>query len=521
MSELKERPPKSVEVVIENDSPSAYHGRKTSRASRTVAHSLTGVAVFLVILLLLVGYSVWTAHGQVGGSVPTESKVVSPHADVLAEVAAYLSLLEKHGTLADFVQTLYNDTDRLQTLLSVKGSAVYDSALYSVREETEVQFPTESFTAMQLTYAAHRSGNTANYSAGDITQASFAPNRVFYYPMRRYQEVRPYSAETPASVHSWHTAVMSAMEVPVKESLRHNYFTSARVSDIVHHSSPSEKKRFEDGADKGSVFVSFAAYRDVECGPTLIDLMQKAKNIHRIHVGIAQQNTNQDEKFRCIPPELRTPVPCFNPSSPTGGQGLHYWAGTVPDPHDSSFSNAVCVFSENIRIRRIRAERARGPTYGRFVASLLYRGEDWMLVLDSHNRFRPMFDAFLLSYFLKLKEENAVFSHYPEEYALRGTKFNFYRETTAYLCGCKFTEFGYPKFSANVVSAEHTGYKNIKRNEKYSLTRAVNVSPSTNIHLPQPFIAGGFLLGRGDIIRDISFDPFLGDCLMGRNCCSR
>ena len=50
----------------------------------------------------------------------------------------------------------------------------------------------------------------------------------------------------------------------------------------------------------------------------------------------------------------------------------------------------MCYFYDNIRIRRTSAINALGPIMGRYLAMLLYRGEDMALVLDSHNRFTPL-----------------------------------------------------------------------------------------------------------------------------------
>eukprot|EP00796_Vickermania_ingenoplastis_P006251 gene6251-4500_t len=200
----------------------------------------------------------------------------------------------------------------------------------------------------------------------------------------------------------------------------------------------------------------------------------------------------------------------------------------------TSYIRSLFVPEEHIRRRRINAHHARGPTFGRYMAMLLFRGEDFVLVIDSHHRFVPHWDVMAIYWFKAFKDPRAALSHYPEAFE-ESNDFKLERPSSAYLCQAKFLEqrIGYIRLSAIVVNELHSFEKNNAYNVLYEPKEgdvaldswASNLVPGCLadrlgfaeeppllggvFKLPQPWIAGGFLFARGILLREVPFDPHL------------
>ena len=151
---------------------------------------------------------------------------------------------------------------------------------------------------------------------------------------------------------------------------------------------PREKERSNrttenDDADE-TIFVSIASFRDSECPPTVEDMFAKAKNPRRLFIGVIEQNDPSDPP--CMPPAY------------------------------ASCQGAEFCPSDNIRIRRVRPSEARGPTFGRYVAMLMYQGEKYYMMIDSHNRLSTHWDAKLIKMYSLLPSKKAVISAYPNAF---------------------------------------------------------------------------------------------------------
>ena len=113
---------------------------------------------------------------------------------------------------------------------------------------------------------------------------------------------------------------------------------------------------------------------------------------------------------------------------------------------------------------------------------LLYRGQRYLLMVDSHNRFIHHWDRALIGMHKSLEDTKAVLTHYPEPYA-DGMDTNKEPQTTAYQCRANFFK-EYLKFDAIVIG----------RSEKPRL---------------QPFSAAGFMFAEAHILHNVPFDPHL------------
>eukprot|EP00759_Apiculatamorpha_spiralis_P047970 PhF_6_TR43385/c1_g1_i6/m.66583 len=165
--------------------------------------------------------------------------------------------------------------------------------------------------------------------------------------------------------------------------------------DKIKPRTPSEGEglalgRNTDHTGEETIFVNIASFRDEECPPTLRDMFLKARAPWRVFVGILQQNDQKDPP--CWPVE---------------------WYNCSKD---------VFCASDQVRIRHIDHKDAKGPTYGRYLADQMYRGEKYYFLIDSHNRFVTHWDDIAIQTLKKAPTyPKAALSHYPEALMLDGS----------------------------------------------------------------------------------------------------
>ena len=212
-----------------------------------------------------------------------------------------------------------------------------------------------------------------------------------------------------------------------------------------------------------SIFVSIASYRDSQCAPTIEDMFERARHPEAIFVGVVQQHYHDDAS--CIPKAFLAEA-C---------QLQHF-----------------CP-SDNIQYRWIPPRRARGPTFGRYVGALMWRGEKYYMMIDSHNRFVTHWDAVVIRMHSSLPNPRyGVLSHYPSAWYNEGdpreknvNEVLDNRPTTSFLCTAKFAGgLGYIKLDGYVV-------------------------PTADRPRPQPWAAAGFLFADARLLQEVPFDPHL------------
>ncbi|KPI83419.1 hypothetical protein ABL78_7546 [Leptomonas seymouri] len=384
----------------------------------------------------------------------------------------------------------------------------------------------------------------------DLYDVASIFNHVHYYPLRRYTAMQAFSPATVADTDAWYSEVVAGVQARFGAAVSGGGASGAAESIAVRDSPLSllslprlptaredEVTRLltrEDAAwmpaglragaavNRQTIFVSLASFRDMECAPTVLDLYRTARNPHRVYVGLALQNHVGD--MPCLLPEMYGPFLC-----PSSGDVLdaHAAAREVAarrrslrgdgadftkrsDSDVALFDKRVCFLPDQIRVRDIDATHAKGPTYGRFMAMLLYRGEELAMVLDSHNRFRPLWDTLGVSLLQRFGEPKTALSYYPEAYNPTDAHFNAFRTTTAYLCKAFFlSNFGYLRLNAMVISSPAEFTQNNRYNDAFVAVQSNTIQQSQNFRLPQPWVAGGFLFTNATIFRDVPFDPHL------------
>lgn len=142
--------------------------------------------------------------------------------------------------------------------------------------------------------------------------------------------------------------------------------------------------------DQASIFVSIAAYRDSETGPTIRYLMATARHPDRVFVGLVLQvalNDAYDQQ------EVVAKLPTTAP-----------W------------------YDSHVRCLTLDARHSTGPCPARALCQMLHRGEDYVLQIDSHMRFRANWDVYLIEQLLQCpggdSNNKNVLTAYPVGYQL-------------------------------------------------------------------------------------------------------
>jgi len=124
------------------------------------------------------------------------------------------------------------------------------------------------------------------------------------------------------------------------------------------------------------IFVNIASYRDPECQWTIKDLFEKAELPDRIFVGVCNQLI-EAEDAHCL---------------------------------------QVVTRPEQVREIRFDARESKGCCWARAQGQSLWRGEEYMLQIDSHMRFVAGWDEKLLAMLAKLPSKKPVLSSYAPRY---------------------------------------------------------------------------------------------------------
>jgi len=194
----------------------------------------------------------------------------------------------------------------------------------------------------------------------------------------------------------------------------------------------------------GSIFVSIASYRDAECSKTISSLFRNASRPDLVFVGTCQQNS-KDDKIDC----------CDN----------------LDERRDQ------------IRIMRVDSEQARGPTYARYLCSLLWSGEQYFCQVDSHITFFKGWDDSCRTDMSKVPDKS-ILTHYP------------------------------PSLGEQNVDGDVPEMNNFHDDGIMVTPRAESFHPPGD-PVSQKFMAAGFFIAPSELLFDVPFDPNLPHLFAG------
>lgn len=189
------------------------------------------------------------------------------------------------------------------------------------------------------------------------------------------------------------------------------------------------------------IFVVIAAYRDPECQWTLRDLFARAARPERIFAGVCWQLVPEQDAH------------CF-----------------LIEPRP-----------EQVRRQLSDARTTRGLCWARSVAHDLWRGEEYVLQIDSHMRFHDGWDETLLAVLSECPSARPVLSTYP----------------AAYVPPRLLEDCGTPRILLDAPGED--GLPRIR-------------SETLDLDSPRPSVmmAGGFQFARAELYREVPYDPAIG-----------
>lgn len=205
-----------------------------------------------------------------------------------------------------------------------------------------------------------------------------------------------------------------------------------------------------------TIFVSVASYRDASCGATIRSLYEMAEAPDRVFVGTCEQND-----LMGLPREE-----CVNWDDPM-----------------------MRKFYKNVRRIQLSSSDAEGPCYARFLCSLLYKGEDYFMQIDSHSMLVRNWDTKCIQ-ILKMLPEKSLLSYYP----IPADRFQPEPSEATQIPVIKSAFI-----NQNGLLQWHPG-----------IYTSMGDKP-----VPVPFIAAGFIFAPGSFVRDVPFDPSLPYLFMG------
>jgi hypothetical protein len=177
----------------------------------------------------------------------------------------------------------------------------------------------------------------------------------------------------------------------------------------------------EDQVQYKSIFVAIPSYRDVETWTTIKSLVEMSCCPERIYIGVIfQVDTASEEETKRFTTAVGSGVTV---QSSRWNEATNF-RSIVMDYRHATGTYCCChmnISSFVIEVILISAEYKyvdrSGPCYARHLAQTLHRGEDYALQIDSHMRFRPGWDEYLIQQLNKTKSpEKAVLTTYPPGY---------------------------------------------------------------------------------------------------------
>lgn len=171
------------------------------------------------------------------------------------------------------------------------------------------------------------------------------------------------------------------------------------------------------GTDDSTIFVAMAAYRDVECAETLLEMYREAHNPARLRIRIIQHisQTENGEMESCAR---------FFDLADCGKGGVH----------------PICMYSKHIVIKSLPRTQGMGPVDARHRVQALLDDEEFAMMIDAHTKFKPKWDKLLMDNWNELNDEMAIITTYPLGYVLRNEPFPKPDAHMTILCDSRFME---------------------------------------------------------------------------------
>jgi [Skp1-protein]-hydroxyproline N-acetylglucosaminyltransferase len=264
-----------------------------------------------------------------------------------------------------------------------------------------------------------------------------------------------------------------------------------------------------------TIFVALASYRDPECLPTLQDLYQRAKYPERIRVGVVDQRVPTDGDDI-----IRNKIPAAAPGDPKRNKHEGTVDPLCTPPCATDPNHFLCHYSHLIDVMNVSAPLMVGPTFARHLAYRMYRGEYFVLQVDSHVRFVQDWDELLIQQWKATRNEMAVLTTYLADvtHSIDPVTHASVREDSfPVMCRIEYEWLGsamahikngvqpYYRPPPQQPAPPVTPLKSDTKSNSNSTTTTTTILPP----LLQPFWAAGFSFARGHFVVQVPYDPYL------------
>lgn len=197
--------------------------------------------------------------------------------------------------------------------------------------------------------------------------------------------------------------------------------------------------------DAGRIFIAIASYRDVECQWTIKDLFEKASRPERLFVGVCWQTVPEEDGD------------CFAVSPPRPDQ---------------------------VREVRFHVAQSEGVGWARTEAHKLWRGEEYVLNIDSHMRFTPGWDERMIAQLQACPAAKPLLTTYPPGYTPPD----------------KLNPPSLPILTAGYFDDAHI---------LVHKSRAIAPEDAPSEPMPTMLYAAGFAFASSDVLKEIPYDPYI------------
>lgn len=212
-----------------------------------------------------------------------------------------------------------------------------------------------------------------------------------------------------------------------------------------------------------SILIAISSYRDFQCPETVLSALTRAVHPERLVFAIVQQNSPED-------------VHCGFPPKPS-------------KPCSEEPDNLMCVHEKNIKVFTMDHTKGVGPTYARHVGHRMYRGEAFVLQIDSHVQFVQGWDVDMIQQWRNAKNEYAVLSTYlTDTQGSLDEQGRSLRKTRPIMC--------------------NSGFEGANKNLRYLRhgSQPEEVPRLKNEPMLQPFWAAGLSFSRGHFVVRVPYD---------------
>lgn len=181
----------------------------------------------------------------------------------------------------------------------------------------------------------------------------------------------------------------------------HRAVLAHRRTHVLSNARTVSAARRADKHSGETIFVSVPEYRDPEVGHTLVSIYRRARHPARVRVGVcSQRDPDQDPSADALVYAALAEMVSARTLAPSEAESIK------------------ALHEKNTRYVIILHSDAKGPVFARsLLEEKLYRGEDYLMMVDSHAQFSPDWDVRSIDELRACPSfPKAVLSHYPEWY---------------------------------------------------------------------------------------------------------